>query len=240
MAQFFGELLDAFSDKTFLEKVCKKYHYGGEQLQELAAVAAEMLPLMRTEACWERIACGAAERRVQTGGEISLICPPVIEPVIMTLGAGVDTLQESYLKRGLLSEGYMIESLASELLLKGYGAYNRHVAAHTVFHVARYHFPGGEESYPLEQLPRLLEQTSLSVTCNGAYCMQPKKSVVFWAELTTEDTAYCQGICVGCTAGSGGKSCPNRIEDGIHLRQVLSGMTDVPLSYGYSRIFGRK
>lgn len=224
MAQFFEELLDTFSDKIFLEKVRKKYHYGEEQLQELAAVAAEMLPLMRLEACWERIACGAAER----------------ELVIMTLGAGVDALQESYLKSGLLSESYMIESLASELLLKGYGAYNRYVAAQTVFHVARYHFPGGEESYPLEQLPRLLEQTSLPVTCNGAYCMQPKKSVVFWAELTTEDTVYCQGICVGCTAGSGGKSCPNRIEDGVQLRQVLAGMTDVPLSYGYSRIFGRK
>lgn len=235
MARFFEDLLDAFSDKSFLEKVYKKYHYGEEQLPLLAAVAAEMLPLMRREACWER-----QEWKVtgQTGGEIGMICPPVFEQVIMTLGAGVDALQEAYLEKGLLSESYMIEALASELLLAGYSAYNRYMAAETAFHVARYYFPGSEENYPLEKLPFLLGRTKLPVTCNDAYCMQPKKSVVFVAELTEDETVHCQGICVGCR-GSAGRKCPNRIEESAPLRQALDGMPDVPLNYGYGRIFGR-
>lgn len=39
----------------------------------------------------------------------------------------LDDLQESYHEKEQLSESYMLEALASELLLMGYGAYNRYV-----------------------------------------------------------------------------------------------------------------
>ncbi|HBA47819.1 MAG TPA: hypothetical protein DCZ91_08480 [Lachnospiraceae bacterium] len=49
------------------------------------------------------------------------------EDVIVSSGSSLDSLQESYHEKERLSESYMLEALASELLLIGYGAYNRYV-----------------------------------------------------------------------------------------------------------------
>ena len=79
----------------------------------------------------------------------------------------------------------MIEVLSSELLLKSYRVYTEWVAVHRNLHVARLHFLGGEISETSEppigsllrlaNLPMLLQELALPVTCNAAYCMIPKK-----------------------------------------------------------------
>ncbi len=170
------------------------------------------------------------------------------------MGWGVDDLQESYSRKGMLSQCYMLEALAGELLLDSYGAYNRYVQEHTKWHVARYHFPGSEEDFPLEMLPDILEAFASQchrevadicprrdvlqyqeeaalhlprkeespclqegvrpyrqerVICNSALCIQPKKSVVYIAELTKEGEARCPGICSGCNS----VRCPNRMKE---------------------------
>ena len=50
--------------------------------------------------------------------------------------------------------------------------------------VARYHFPGSEEDFPLEMVPKLLVGFPGQITCNTAFCMIPKKSVAFVAIIT--------------------------------------------------------
>ena len=217
MEKFFEDLLDEFLSPEFLDVVRKKYHYSEDQLSELENVASKLMPHVRRDACWNhRFFYNYAE-------------------VVMTLGEGPDILQEEFAGQGLLSECYMVESLASELLLRGYAAYNRYVAEHTNYHVARYHFLGSGQKFPLDRLGGMLKRLQLPVRCNAAFCMMPKKSVAFVAELTKDETSRCQGICVGCNSGN----CPNRMEDGLHLGRMIADMTDVPLSYGYSRIFGR-
>lgn len=133
-------------------------------------------------------------------------------PVCVTLGPGVDALQESYLQQGLLTEAYMVENLAGELLLRAYPLWNEWVVSQgspeKELHVRRYHFPGSEDGCPLEKLPELLKKLDIPVTCTEAYCLLPKKSVAFYAELTRERNVRCEGICVGC----GRKDCPNRME----------------------------
>lgn len=208
MQAFFPELLDSFSDIKFIKKVCEKFHYEEINLSELQAVAGEMLPLMRREAFWEVCApwtwdCGEKMDAVYEG-------------VVMTLGKGLDCLQESYHKEGMLTESYMLEALASELLLHGYKAYNRHVRETGGWHVARYHFPGSEKSLPLEMLPDMLSRFSVQVSCNKAFCIMPKKSVVFLAELTQDESVRCEGICVGCE----NVRCSNRMEEDAQLGQV--------------------
>ncbi len=199
MAAFFTDLLDSFAEPVFLEKVRIKFHFGEAQTADLRAVADEMLPLMRQEAFWERRESCVPEWQ---GGKEG-----VYEEVVMSLGSGVDALQESYGRRGMLSESYMLESLAGELLMQGYAAYNRYIAEHADWHVAGYHFPGGEEGFPLEMLPRLLEGYGPRVTCNEAFCILPKKSVAFVAELTQDEKVRCAGICAGCSQ----IRCPNRM-----------------------------
>ncbi len=122
----------------------------------------------------------------------------------------------------------MLEALAGELLMESYAAYNRYVAETTDWHVARYHFPGSEEAYPLEMLPELLAGLTKRVTCNAAFCLIPKKSVVFVAELTQDESVQCEGICMGCHK----MHCTNRIEDDFQTRRRM-------VHYGYSRIFGK-
>ena len=149
MADFFPDLLERFLGEAFLKGVCRKYHYGEGQEVELRAVAEEMLPLMQREAFWESRESGSFNgKQKETKGA-------TYEDVIMSLGSSLDSLQESYHERELLSESYMLEALASELLLMGYGAYNRYVREKRNWHVARYHFPGSEENFPLKMVPEL-------------------------------------------------------------------------------------
>lgn len=228
MAAFFSEILDKFLSPAFLKGVRHKFHYDETQALEFQLVAEEMLPLMREEAFWER-RVSSGENKYQ-----SEACSVIHEQVVISLGNGVDCLQERYSERELLSQSYMIEVLASELLLQGYAAYNCYIRKNTDWHVARYHFPGSEEDFPLEMLPDLLEELTPLITCNSAFCMLPKKSVAFIAELTQDDKVQCRGICVGCN----NLNCPNRMSDGGLVEKRLSVMTNMPLTYGYARIFG--
>lgn len=228
MAAFFEELLDAFLEADFLRTVQKKFHYGEEQFRVLAAVAEEMLPIMRKEAFWTK---GKAHCSITNPGESAL----VYEDVVMSLGKGVDELQETYSNKGMLLESYMVETLTSELLRQGYAAYNKCVEAEGIWHVARYHFLGSEEGFPLERLPNLLENLTNQVSCNLCFYMEPKKSVAFVAELTQDQTVQCEGICVGC----GRTDCPNKLEEVSHNSYLDRLAPDLPLTYGYSRILGR-
>lgn len=225
MEHFFPALLYEFISLDFSEKICRKYHFDEEQTSQIRSVAEEMLPLMREEGFWIRKAYLLEHQWLSSASDTAYEC------VAMSLGCGVDLLQEGYSEKGLLLESYMVEVLASELLMRGYDAYNRYILEHTAQHVARYHFPGSEETLPLEMLPGLLESLTQKITCNAAFCMQPKKSVVFISELTQDETIYCEGVCSGCT----NKSCQNRVEENDLIRRR---MADMPLTYGYSRIFG--
>lgn len=198
MAVFFTELLDAFLEADFLETVQKKFHYGERQIEELMAVAEKMLPVMRKEAFWERGVAHSYREDADTA----------YEDVVMSLGKGVDDLQEDYSRKGMLMEAYMLETLAGELLMKGYSAYNRYVRMNGPWHVARYHFPGSEEDFPLEMVPDILSRLDTRIRCNSSFYMKPKKSVVFMAELTRDETVWCEGICTGCSS----MNCPNKVE----------------------------
>lgn len=232
MECFFTALLEEFVSSAFLEKVRIKFHFAEEQTAAIGKVAKEMLPVLRKEAFWVSAAYKWKECP-HLAGNTETVYETTYEKVAMSLGNGVDLLQESYSQTGLLLQSYIVETLSGELLMRGYDAYNRYIAAHTDRHVARYHFPGSEDSFPLEMLPELLKNLTQEITCNAAYCMIPKKSVVFISELTQDETVHCQGICAGC----GNMTCPNRVEENSLIRKR---MTDMPLTYGYSRIFGIK
>lgn len=236
--RFFPALLVEFVTPVFLGGVRRKFHFDEGQLAEIREVAEEMLPVLRKEAFWTRAVYLPENLRHEKisgangdGAQPALLYA-VYEKAAMSLGRGVDLLQESYSEKGLLLQSYIVEVLAGELLMRGYDAYNRYVAAHTDRHVARYHFPGSEEAFPLEMLLELLKDFTEEITCNAAFCMVPKKSVVFISELTQDESVRCQGICVGC----GNAACPNRAEENPLIRKRVA---DMPLTYGYSRILGK-
>ena len=247
MQQLFSEITVLCGNEQFLHGVMKKYHYDPEEYPNLQQIAQQMVPCLEAEAGWQDRDFEETIPR----GERSFLA------VGITLGKGIDDLQEKYLRDGHLTESYMIEVLSSELLLKSYQAYTEWVAAHRDLHVARLHFLGSEDPKAgnprsetmeargshqklrnrlrLENLPMLLQELQMPVTCNEAYCMIPKKSVVFYAELTEDAFTRCAGICLGC----GRRDCPNRMEEKENFPLHFADMTDRPLSYGYAKIFSK-
>lgn len=192
MPAFFSDVLDEIVTPVFLERVQRKFHFAETQMIELQTVAEQMTPLMRSEAAWERKAYPMPKRhRINEHDQI-------YESVVMTLGSGIDRLQERYCKRELFLSSYIVEVLSGEILMRGYDAYNQYVRKETGRHAAGYHFLGSEAAFPLDLLPELLRECSLQITCNSAFCMQPNKSVAFVAELTQDENMYCRSICQGC------------------------------------------
>ena len=237
MQPLFSEIMALCREEQFLHSVMKKYHYDPEEYATLKQIAEQMVPRLEAEAGWQ----DRDYEETFPEGERSFLA------VGITLGKGIDELQDKYLQNGLLTESYMMEVLSSELLLKSYESYTEWVAAHRELHVARLYFLGTEiaeakaederlnSRLRLEHLPELLSELQIPVTCNEAYCMIPKKSVVFYAKLTKDPFTKWAGICLGC----GRRYCPNRMEEKESFPLRLADMTDRPLSYGYARIFSK-
>ena len=226
---FFGSLTEGMVEKNFLKDICQKYHYEEPQLPVVGAVAASLQGrfLSVVRAGRAGFVCGETGKSFGKEGKGETV------GVCMTLGPGIDALQEDYLRRGLLSEAYMVETIASELLLRAYPLWNEWIREREPRHVKRYYFPGGGAERPLEALPELIQALKAPVVCTEAYCLLPKKSVAFYAELTEDADAVCEGICASC----GNADCPNRM-DSQQRACFTADMADRPFTYGYRRIFG--
>lgn len=205
----FNRIIEECAGERFLKEVCRKYHYLPEDEPGIKQAAESMQASMKEEAFWQHY--------------ISRRKGALNAGAVMTLGRGVDILQESCDKAGKLSESYMIETLSGEILMQAYSAYNSWVAENTPYHVARYYFLGSDRDYPMELLQELLKKLGGPVSYNEGYCMIPKKSVAFYALLTEEKGIKCRGICTDC----GRKDCPGRMKESR------------PLPYGYARILGK-
>ena len=250
MDQIFSRVAEKCGKADFLEAVREKAHYSEEDRELFWDVSERILARMESEAM-----VSAKDLRDEQGEVYA-------QEVVMTLGVGVDDLQEDFLKKGQITEAYMVEVLGSEILLQAYAIYNAWVKAQGEYAVKRYHFLGTDAyfvreenekdssmhkniagtgntmrtvdgiSLQLETLPEILKRSGLTVTCTEGYCMVPKKSVAFYAELTSDKSQVCEGICMGC----GRADCPNRMSAGTNQRG--NRMLDRPLTYGYARILG--
>lgn len=208
----FYNLIDNMTSELFLKQVSEKYHYLPKDLPDLLIVAEQMQERILAEASFD---VGESREPTEEG-----LC----RGVVMTLGDGVDRMQDAYTEAGRLTESFMVEALGNEVLLRAYAVWNHWIEEKTDYHVAKYIFLGNNEAHPLEKLPQFLTEVSDVVTCNESYFMIPKKSVAFYALLTREDGVRCEGICQSC----GRKDCQNRTKE------------ERLLPYGYARIFGRE
>lgn len=189
-------LPDLAVTEEFLDAVMKKYHFAQEDKASFRRVGrAVEAAVSKGAAFW----CAPYEKEGAAAADTLAVA--------LTLGEEVDALQEDYTRKGLLLECYMAEVIAGELLLTAYSRFNRWVEVQDRMHVARYYFFGEQEGLALQEMPGVLERLEeAEVSCNPACCLTPKKSVVFLARLTRDETAACAGICAGC----GRKDCPNR------------------------------
>ncbi len=129
----------------FINQVISKHHFSESDKERLVQVYQQIKMSMGPYAAYRINQKVTGVQAIDDG-------PAAI--VSMTLGAGVDRLQERYMRNGQLEEAYMLDCLASELLLQMYGEFN---AAYARFHrryVKRYVFIGDE--IPASAIPDLL------------------------------------------------------------------------------------
>lgn len=117
---------------------------------------------------------------------------------IVTLGDGIDKLQELYSDRELLEEAYMIECIGMELLSKAYKVLIKELESITGKYVSRLEFLG--DTYSLELLPNLFEQINPeNISYNSYLQIIPSKSVSLLLPLSMEGTTneLCS-VCLTC------------------------------------------
>lgn len=217
------DLIDSCTGSGFVDELCRKYHYPIEEKKPLAGVALKMKVTMLCEAAF-------SYRLTDAAGDVPAAS------VVITLGEGIDRLQEDYAEAFMLSECYMAEVIAGELLLRSYPVCNERIREMSGMNVSRYLFSGSTPEHGMSEIPDMLIKSGLNVTCNKAFCMIPKKSVAFHALLSSDEKTVCEGICVGC----GREDCPNRMEEDESRFGRVSDLAGVAFNYGYARIFGRK
>ena len=127
--------------------------------------------------------------------------------VIVTLGNGVDMLQDGYTERERLTDAYMVECIGMELLKEAYGQAAERIHVHTGRWISGFSFVG--DAVPFPYMERIFDRLAPdAVSFNQAYMLTPKKTVVFLTELCTERrNSYCH-VCADCSY----LACPCRTE----------------------------
>ncbi len=238
----------------WLKNIISKYHFENQDYDLLSDIYEQMCVHSSPYAMY-RI------NHRMTG--ISMIDDSQVAMVALTLGSGIDTMKERFARQGQLSEGYMLDCLANELLLVLYKEFNKNYAKFHRRYVQRYVFIGDEISPAA--IPQILsdikgikpDKSEHSVTedsqpefkeilreqedirANEYGVLTPSKSVVFYAILSDNPNQICEGICTGC----GNVLCDNRVEEyrqlaGLMLEENNKKSPQGAMNYGYMRIFG--
>ena len=201
----FEQLLSRCQQADFIEEAARKNGYGREDLPELSRIAGEVVRESGRKGSF-------TSKLLQEEAEGKR---PVTVSVL-TLGEGVDRLQDRYRERENMTAAYMAEVISNEILMKSYEAYDRMLAETTDYRVKEFHFPGSEEAYPLSDIGKILDMLGAPVQCLKSFCMVPRKSVVFYAELAREKGNACRSVCQTCEK----RSRPYRREENRKEEQI--------------------
>lgn len=131
----------------FIDSVAEKYHFNDADKAELLRVYEQMAICMGPYASY-RINQRMTGLRIIDDSQTAIVA--------MTLGVGVDRLQERYIRADKLDEAYMLDCIANELLINMYSEFNKSYARFHRRYVQRYVFIGNE--IPLTVIPGLLEE----------------------------------------------------------------------------------
>lgn len=131
----------------FIKEIMNKYHFEPEAENDIISVYEKMQSCMKPYAVY---------RMNQRDTGIKDIDSKQSAIVAMTLGKGIDSLEEQLTDAGKLDEAYILECIAAELLLTMYGDFNKEYAKFHRRYVERYVFIG--EEIPVTEVPKLLKE----------------------------------------------------------------------------------
>lgn len=215
-------------------EIMARYHFAENDLERLkhmgTLVEREVSPVMYYEVLMQEAADSGRRNNELSSERLA---------VIVTLGSGVDELQNRYTQKERLTEGYMVECISMELLRVAYEQAAERIHAHTGKWMSGFEFVG--DAVPFDCMEGIFRQlTPKEVSFNQAYMLSPKKTVVFLTDLCGErKDSYCH-ICANCSY----ISCPDRVTESELDVVELGEMPRITepsgnLTYGYQRIFGK-
>ena len=175
---------------NFITNIISKYHFDEAAREQIIDIYSQIKECAKPYAVY---------RINQKATGIRMIDDSQAAIVAMTLGAGVDELQEEYSLAGCLDEAYMIDCISNELLIHMYEEFNREYGRYHRRYIKKYIFVGDE--IPLTDNPKLLEQINTNkneITANEYGVLTPTKSVIFYALLSDNPNEKCQRICANC------------------------------------------
>lgn len=202
------ELIKAELCESDLKNMCGRYHFDDIGLPLLRKVYKNYM-----ENCMVSAYFSVSEKE------------PGRAAVLMTLGKGIDDMQNRLMEEGKLSEAYMVECIAMELLTRAYALGDEILHKQTGWWCGQYEFPGADQ--PLEAAAEIVDAFGeTEVSYNNAYVLFPKKSTAFIIRMQKEkpDRKREQLLCAGCT----NQKCEKRLTESKEL------------NYGYRRIFGER
>lgn len=211
-----------------LNHIIQRYHFREEDFISLQALSRVMMPLLQAKAyyLWK--------------GKGDTIQYEDYAIVFLTLGKGIDDLQDVYLNSRCLSEAYMIECIALEMLTKAYEEFVKRVQRETGKWAVKIDFLG--DTYPMTLLPELYEKFGqMDISYNEQMVLTPGKSVVFLLPMSERKTKNPCHVCENCS----NKECLFRKEcltKGKRLEESGRKRNVIPFNvntYGYQRIFGK-
>lgn len=197
------EKLEPYIDESSYAQMISRYHFRRSDEAQIRALTDRLLsvaePLLYHASC--------------TPEEQSRLA------VLVTLGAGVDELQKTCTDKGRLSESYMIECIAMELLGNAYEQSAEKIYSRYGLWSGRFEFLG--DTTPIEEMEILFHILKpQEISYNQAYMLTPKKTVAFYTALREKrQESYCNQ-CETCR----NTRCANR---------------KTHLTYGYRQIFGK-
>lgn len=169
--------------KGDLKEAAGRYHFREEDFPLLDAIYQGILPLLQIKAYYQW-----GEKGTPIQYEEYVI-------VFLTLGDGVDALQDVYLERKCLSEAYIIECVSLAILDKAYEEFVKQLQKKTGKWAEKIDFLG--DTYSMELLPNLYNEfETMDITYNESLVLLPTKSVVFLLPMSAEKQ---EGVCHICS-----------------------------------------
>lgn len=198
------EKLEPYIEESAYAKMISRYHFRRSDEAQIRALTDRLLsvaePLLYHASC-------TPEEQFRLA-------------VLVTLGDGIDELQRACTEEGRLSESYMIECIAMELLGNAYEQSAEKLYEHYGLWINGFDFLG--DKAPIEEMGKLFDILKpREVSYNQAYMITPKKTVAFYTTLTKKrQETYCNQ-CESC-------------------RNTRCAHRRAHLTYGYQQIFGRR
>lgn len=177
--------------ETYVRAIAHRYHYEWRDIKKMRQIATQIRTTVEKEEGFYLLLPEQGKEQklpIRDLGAEKQTARSRCAGVALTLGNSLDALQETYTRQEDIEGAYMIEVIAGELMRNAYLQFSDYIMEHTCYEVGAFHFFGSRPELPLADMKELLARLpGAAVTCNEAYCLEPKKSVVFLAELKQPD-----------------------------------------------------